>query len=113
MPMSHAILSLNASLSAVDSSSPSMPTTVGGASSVPDFEAQMATARGLLGERMALTADLHTLSDTTRATCPDAVIAWAEAQIGLLERFIAAHHGAEHSTSRSVANGEIAEWKRV
>ena len=73
----------------------------------------MATARGLLGERMALTADLHTLSDTTRATCPDAVIAWAEAHIGLLERFIASHQGPEHSTNRFVADGEIAEWKRV
>jgi hypothetical protein len=84
-----------------------------GPKSGPEFDANMKAAGELFAERSRVTTELRTLSDTTRATCPDAVIAWAEAHIGLLERFIASHQGPEHSTNRFVADGEIAEWKRV
>ncbi len=73
----------------------------------------MQAAGDLFAERVRVTADLRTLSEATRAISPEAVIAWAEAHVGLLERFIAAHQGPEYSTSRFVAKEEIAEWKRV
>lgn len=55
-------------------------------------------------------ADMKALSAQTRITDPDAVAAWANAHIALLDRFLT---DTDDATARNVAATERKEWQEV
>ncbi len=79
----------------------------------PEHAQMMADGAAAQRDHAAVTAELTALATATRAHSPDAMHAWAEAHIALLQRFIAAHPDPSHDTARFVAQEESTAWHKV
>ncbi len=79
----------------------------------PEHAQMMADGATAQREHAAVTAELTALATATRARAPDAMRAWADAHLALLQRFIDTHPDASDDTARFVARQESTAWHKV
>ncbi len=79
----------------------------------PEFERVRREEDAIRAEYDQTVAELTTRARRAQAEEPEAIHAWVDAHVKLLERFIEDHPGEDASTGRFVAAREIEQWREV
>jgi hypothetical protein len=80
----------------------------------PEVDQMIADAAAAQREHEQITGELTARAQETWASDRESMVAWANAHVDLLERFIAVHAGDEaQSTARFLAQREMDEWRKV